>query len=638
MELLFYWNKNDININDQLVLLSNRYSIDIKETENAINIDLTNNENFIDGFFGVNINNITALVGENGAGKSNLAYTLLSKITGYKYAHNETFIIGTYNEGKVTIYETISTSTDKKVEVKSELPHNILKPEINKDFDGNPSVNLKMMDHLNLIYYNPVYDFRDYPYDIEPREYADISSSYMMWQDFYNEKPDKSDESGKPDMAAVHRSEEIKRQFRITQWPLLKPELFREVKIPDKIGISLKNDLKGNLQGLNFELKELYKQLSNILHKSYEYHLKRKARKKEKHLLELSKVWILINFVDAYFYFLSKKYPIDLDIKYLDIDEVSREMEILKNETDLRDINANDFLSLINVFLTNQKLYSKPFLIENDLNKLFSIVDKNIKNLDYDSEPIYYLGKTDCFNFMNAFDYLIDRFNPKTYTSLIKASWRNISSGELAYLNLFSRLHHGYSSFYNEKNISNSIAIRDVFLILDEGDLTMHPNWQKKYLSIIIEFLNIYDTVKFQILLITHSPIMLSDLPKQNIIFLEKGSDKKTKVINPSDRDQTFGANIYSLYKDSFFMKDGFMGEFASSKINGLFKKIEGLDNPSKEIFIKLKKQIDLIGEPVLRNTLLRKLSDQLPIDNRIEELRKEIENLESKKYGQDRN
>lgn len=54
---------------------------------------------------------------------------------------------------------------------------------------------------------------------------------------------------------------------------------------------------------------------------------------------------------------------------------------------------------------------------------------------------------------------------------------------------------------------------------------------------------------------------MLSDMRKSNIIYLEDGYKKgKENLMNP------FGANINDILAQSFFLDDGFMGDFAKNK------------------------------------------------------------------------
>lgn len=53
---------------------------------------------------------------------------------------------------------------------------------------------------------------------------------------------------------------------------------------------------------------------------------------------------------------------------------------------------------------------------------------------------------------------------------------------------------------------------------------------------------------------------MLSDIPRSNILCLQKGECEK-------QRGQTFGANIVDMLSESFFLQ-GTMGEIAQSCIN----------------------------------------------------------------------
>src|SRR5690606_9204622 len=64
----------------------------------------------------------------------------------------------------------------------------------------------------------------------------------------------------------------------------------------------------------------------------------------------------------------------------------------------------------------------------------------------------------------------------------------------------------------------------------------------------------------------THDPLTLSDMPRQNVVFLDK--DAVGNTIISKGKKETFGANIHDLLADSFFISDGLMGDFAKEKIN----------------------------------------------------------------------
>lgn len=141
-----------------------------------------------------------------------------------------------------------------------------------------------------------------------------------------------------------------------------------------------------------------------------------------------------------------------------------------------------------------------------------------------------------------------------------------MSSGERALLNIFSRIE---LCDYLSRIQRNDFKLNDnIMLLLDELDLYLHPEWQRNMITKIIgELKEIYPNKNIQIIFSTHSPLMLSDVPQSNILWLN--SDEKQVNLE----GQTFGANIYDLYKNGFFL-NSFMGEFAKSEIDKLIKEI----------------------------------------------------------------
>lgn len=139
-----------------------------------------------------------------------------------------------------------------------------------------------------------------------------------------------------------------------------------------------------------------------------------------------------------------------------------------------------------------------------------------------------------------------------------------------------------------------------ILLLIDEIDLYLHPEWQRQILNDLLtaiqeEFPRNY----FQIIITSHSPIILSDIPQENSIFLKRNEDGK--IVQDKHGIQTFGANIYTLYKDAFFIKDGLaMGSFARGKINSWIEEIKEGGTDADDI----KKKLELIGEPIIRKRL----------------------------------
>ena len=189
------------------------------------------------------------------------------------------------------------------------------------------------------------------------------------------------------------------------------------------------------------------------------------------------------------------------------------------------------------------------------------------------------------------------------------------SEGEYQFLLLFSKMYK-----YMDK--------RNITLLIDEGENHLHPNWQKSFINYIRIFLNSnYSNSKIQLIFATHSPFLLSDIPKQNIIFLDKDENGNCKVVDGlKEKKQTFGANIHTLLSDSFFMKDGLMGEFAKDKIDKAIKYLNQEKLSDKEL--KYCEQIiSIIGEPIVKNQLQRML-DSKKINYLAKDTREEIEFL----------
>ena len=203
-------------------------------------------------------------------------------------------------------------------------------------------------------------------------------------------------------------------------------------------------------------------------------------------------------------------------------------------------------------------------------------------------------------------------------------SW-GLSSGETAMLNLYSKFYQIYQSIKDSEK-------RDVLLLIDEADAYFHPQWQKDYVKDVLDVAKqIFDGFNVQIILSTHSPIMLSDIPKQNVLYLKKEKDAGTKVVPREERQETFGANIFSLFKDTFFLEGSGIGSFAEDKLEELLRVIHLLSENKKsnmgpeEIF----RRIQIIGDPFIRRKFENEFKKYTKSDTRaaLENRRARLEN-----------
>lgn len=204
-----------------------------------------------------------------------------------------------------------------------------------------------------------------------------------------------------------------------------------------------------------------------------------------------------------------------------------------------------------------------------------------------------------------------------------------------------------------KSEIRKLITYKNVNIIFDEIELYAHPDFQRTFINDLLESLKVIVAKDhfINIIFITHSPFILSDIPKQNVLFLEV--DGKTKKAKPSfyEGDNTFGANIHEMFTNGFFMEST-KGEFALSKIkeflNFYQKVFDAKENEIpklKDAYIlksgNFKLMVNLIGEiqikTILENHIQyieKKLMIEEDVEIRINKLEEELELLRNIKKG----
>lgn len=172
------------------------------------------------------------------------------------------------------------------------------------------------------------------------------------------------------------------------------------------------------------------------------------------------------------------------------------------------------------------------------------------------------------------------------------------SSGERQLLYTFS------TYVYHIRNLlsiaKDRVAYRHISLILDEAEICFHPEYQRLFVSrllYLIKSLHLNSHCAFSIIIATHSPFILSDIPRDNILFMDKGvAQKKTDFVKP------LAANISDILFQSFFLKNGFIGEWARFKIDQLLKR----DLSWKELSPEERTFINEIGDEYLKKQVKR--------------------------------
>lgn len=180
---------------------------------------------------------------------------------------------------------------------------------------------------------------------------------------------------------------------------------------------------------------------------------------------------------------------------------------------------------------------------------------------------------------------------------------RYMSSGERQFMHTTSAtIYH----LLNLKSIKGDDrpAYRYLNVIMDEVEICYHPELQRAFVSRLIDLLKqlvLQSMSSINIIMTTHSPFILSDIPKCNIIYLEEGkiAEDYKSFVNP------FGANVNDVLKQSFFLKNGFIGDFAKRKISNLVTFLSSPRDINRPLDLNLAQNlIDLIGEPLIKHNL----------------------------------
>ena len=183
----------------------------------------------------------------------------------------------------------------------------------------------------------------------------------------------------------------------------------------------------------------------------------------------------------------------------------------------------------------------------------------------------------------------------------------DLSSGERQFIYTTSTI--VYHAF-NLKSIPKVVRLSYdyLFLVLDEIEICFHPEYQRTFISKFLALLKrtgIADRFGIYVLIVTHSPFVLSDIPQGNIMYLEEGhqltdDEKRAKgITNP------FCANINDIIHQSFFLNKGFVGEFAKQRVLSLVDYLCEKENRDEWTSEKAKSFIMEIGEPLVRQQLL---------------------------------
>ena len=159
----------------------------------------------------------------------------------------------------------------------------------------------------------------------------------------------------------------------------------------------------------------------------------------------------------------------------------------------------------------------------------------------------------------------------------------------------------------NDEKVGAYSLIRYKYIntILDEVELYFHPDLQRRYVKSILDALANLDLKNIEginILMITHSPFILSDIPHSNILCLDNEGVQISR--------KTFGGNIHEMLGDTFFMEST-IGALAQKHIVDFVSAYNDPDEKSrKEKFFNKYRRFKSLKEIIADEYLAGEIDD----------------------------
>lgn len=612
MEILYLYIDNYKILKEANINFGGEYFFQFSKNENLLTVK--KNELHIEFFYNKpsensSIKNLSYLVGNNGAGKSTVLQFIIDNFSSGKIFWDKLIVIYKKAE-KLKCISTIEFNYDKLLFADVDIQI-LSKKKTDPIFDFG--YDKRGIENLDIIFFSNVFDGKE---GFNVKGLHNVSTNFLVHND-YRFLLEQGLIDKATDKILIHQSQEVFRQF-----DFLNSDIFNQFdlfEIPKELFLRIEFN-KDSINSYTFPDVEENKLFSH--------------------------------------------FKTDL------LDKISGLKSVLDNS--LKAFVSYIFLNLIKEILSSSKVLAHfkiklkrnviPYLDENssydDLIDLhFTLLNKQLESI-FDNVPKL---KNDIENHKNLIKLIYQErqslinFNPQFSEPLILVSinsnetmkiffklynksvginpyllfgFDGFSSGQISILNLFSRF---YSIIIKDEKFNN--LSDEILILMDEPDLYLHPTWQKKINKLLVEFFPIiFKNKSIQIVITSNSPLPLTDVLTNNVVFFKKSKDNnsinRAEILDDSNSNiMTFGQNIHSLFKHSFFLDGGLMGELANDKLTELANYLEGKETNNvywNENGLKL---INAIGEPLIRNSFR-----QLYFKKFDDEIDKEIERLTSLK------
>ncbi|MFS0873947.1 AAA family ATPase [Paenibacillus xylanilyticus] len=547
------------------------------------------------------IRNITALIGENGTGKTTLLNRIASVMSG-----GSTELIEFSQEYEVLLIFKIDG--DLRLFVGDKLHVN------NGNFQESgvmeiQKTELMTEDHfqdMSIVYFSNIFDSAYVPTPNEFRNLENISTNFLIHRPYFHSSYKTNDFTPRESEMIRYLDAEnqlnflIRHRNKVEKWslPFSMPKKVTAKFEPTMIFYEhMVNDLRS--------YKDAY-QLEKILNSAYDDLVYKNDAVSHFTLL-----------VIMHIYFEIRNSPKEV------VEEINKSLDYYTYSEKFDIYQALEMIQFITLKAKNSfQFYETLQGLYKFINYLLEEIEQ--KRLQIDRKGIH-IDINDSIS-----DFLIYYRNAFRHYPFLHFDWRDLSSGERALFNIISRFSSAINSPYSKIHKKSHVLI-----LIDEGELYLHPLWQRRLINDLIEYFSYSycekHRVNLQIILTSHSPFIISDLPNDHIVFLRRSDNKIKTMDGLDDHKQTFAANINTLFSDAFFMSEGLIGEYAKKKINRLANYIVQSDTTSiLEHRETIEKLIELIGEPILRNKLRAMYLDKIQLtQSSLHQMEKRILELE---------
>ncbi len=481
MQILYFYIAEHPLLKDQNINLGGKYRFHYDPKDFKFTVSL--NPYYLDGFFDTHqrqdkvarVNNLTAIVGQNGTGKTSLLEFikehLIADVDGPRVpiilAVEEQQSIKVYHFNQITIRD--NNLKDFGINLTPLIPG--VDFYATNEVRHRPPVKINDFQATTFVHFSNVFDGK---LEYGNRGLKDISTNYLITDDHRQESNLKHIDSNTNQLDSFF-GREIERQIDFVNY--FHGEDPIDFQLPEYLEVKAK--IKNNLENRQFNRKDAVKvsesYLTPLLKKmegqTYVVHPKGQNYDTRQTTINYFTQVALFNLV----------YDLILHTdlgKYYSVKE-SLELPLGKIESnEIINILMNVVNRIGSIGPSDRESVFKPY--SHALDHLSSFTDLLPEYITENRTIFTSEGKR--FRLLlnkERFARFYDTYKRSfVHTPYLTFSWSGISSGEKAYLNILSRFYALSDSIV--KDVDERLR-KNVIILIDEGDVYLHPEWQPAY-------------------------------------------------------------------------------------------------------------------------------------------------------------